>query len=423
MTEYKNYPAIDDNYNFPEPIRRALANAPEIATVINNNIESTVEPRVASYIGSNSAIVDAAAAAVDANPQMNTIKSRLDFVEVTGVVGSNTPADTFEVNDEDGTTIFKINELSGKPYFDGHPTPISEYLDGDSFELRDGLNRVVFAVDDLSTNPHLRGSETTTNWDETHFILLVGQSNSMGIGTPSPVGTNNGLKNLFMVPQRGSGSGIEVKAVEPLAHPYNNPTANSIGHGWTVARKYALDNPNVKVVIIPLAMSGSGFFYSSSPTYTWAPSRVGESGMTNLYTEAVNRATSAINKYSGTKRVAMIIWHQGESDAVGETTQTNYETEMKSLIAGFRSQIPGASSTPVIVGQLGWEFRNVRKPGTWEQIDAAHKNLPKIIKGVSFAPAPPQGYMMADNTHFTALGQKLLADSIYSNLQAALYNT
>lgn len=424
MVDYNIYPAVDAAGNFPPVVRKAMAQSNELSTAIETSLSTKVEPIVSDYIGSEPSVVQAAASAVNANPKVQGLETRMDFIEASSVSGSSNASDDFQINDENDNVILKINELSGKPYFDGNPTPVAEFLDQDSFELRDGRGRLVFAIDNLSDGPTLRGGGgPVSTFDETHFVLLVGQSNSMGIGTPSPIGTNNTLRNLFTIPQRGTNLGKEIVAVEPLSHPYNNPTANSIGHGWTIARKYALDNPNVKVVVIPLAMSGSGFFYSSSPTYTWAPSRVGETGMTNLYTEAINKAKSAIDPYSGTKRVAMILWHQGESDAVGETTKAVYETEMVNLIKGLRSQIPGASAAPVIVGQLGWEFLNVRKPGTWDQIDAAHKNLPNLIKGLAFAPAPPAGYMMADNTHFTAYGQKLLADSMYDQLAKALYNT
>lgn len=428
MPEYNLYPAVDGNYSFPPSIRKALARSPEVNEIFTDELEARVTPVVAETIGKDATIVAAAAAAVNADPKVSMMELRMDEVELTTMTAYTDPTDRLEVRDEWGEPVVTIEDLSSNPYIKGSPTPIAEYVEGDSFELRDDFGGLIFAIDDLYINPRLRGStaaggDTGLNKEmETHFIILAGQSNSMGVGTPSPKGTNDPLDNLFVIPQRGSEKDQKVIAVEPLSHPYNNPTANSIGHGWTVARQYALEHPNVRVVILPLAMSGAGFFYSSNSAYTWAPSRIGEAGMTNLYTEAVDRATHAINQYEGTRRVALILWHQGEADAVGNTTKTQYEDELKSVINGFRSNIPFAKDAPVVIGQTGWEFRNVRRPGTWEEIDAAHKNMPNLVSGTAFAEAPPQGYMNSDNTHFTGLGQKLLAQSMIQKIQAATYN-
>lgn len=323
--------------------------------------------------------------------------------------------------DDYGFPVAVVDDLNDAPHFRGSDTPTSTSIPEDSVEFTDVLGHVLFAVDDIRTDPHLRGSVSGGSFLETHFIILAGQSNSMGIGTPSPVGTNDPVGNLRTVPQRGSGTGVEVLAVEPLAHPYNNATAGTVGHGWTVARQYALEHPNVRVVILPMAASGTGFFLDSTG-YTWAPSRVGEAGIINLYSETIAKCNTAIATYTGTKRVAMILWHQGEADAVGGTTQAAYEAELDALIAGFRTSITGATGTPFIVGQLGWEFRNVRMPGTYVQIDAAHVATPSRVTGTAFAPAPPQGHMLVDNTHFDGLGQKLMAASMLNVIQDAHYN-
>lgn len=323
-----------------------------------------------------------------------------------------------------GADFVVVESTDREPYFRGSTPPNTENLapaSGDSFEFQDAFGKTLFAVDDMSSNPHFRGS-TGSGFTETHFIFLVGQSNSVGIGTPSPVGTNNPLPNLYTIPQSGSSAGVETRATDPLTHPYATPVANSAGHGWTIARHYAIENPGVRVVVIGLAKSGSGFWAPGGGAYSWAPSREGESGITSLYRNAINKANTAIAGYTGTKRVAMFIWHQGEGDAVGETTQSAYETELTSLISGFRSQITNAADAIFLIGQTGWEFRNVRAPGTWAQIDAAHQNMPNLVTGTAFAPAPPQGYMFEDNTHFTGHGQKLLAQSYISVLQDAYYN-
>lgn len=325
-------------------------------------------------------------------------------------------SDKFEFASEDGIIFLSVDDIHGSPYFTGSPTTLATPIERDSMEWTDEAGAVLLAIDNLSSVPRFRGAEP-----ETHFIISAGQSNAMGIGTPTPVGTNQPLFNLRTIPQRGAAAGREVAAVDPLSHPWNNPTPGSIGHAVTVARKYALDNPDVRVVILPMAASGTGFFLDSTG-YTWAPSREGAPGLINLYRETITRSNVAIAQYTGVSRVAAILWHQGEADAVAGTTQAAYEAELDALIAGFRAEIVGAAQAPVIVGQLGWEFRNVRAPGTWSQINAAHQTTPTRVNGTAFAAAPSQGFMNPDNTHFTGQGQKLMAHSMWAAFEAAYYN-
>jgi len=390
-----------------------------MAWVVIANLKGA--PGDAAALGRFEDIDDALAAL---NVRSDVLDGRVDVIEATGVTSTNIPGDRVEFADELGQPFLAVESLSNNPYLKGSPTPILEPASSDSFEMVDELGNIVFAIDSLSNGPHLRGGSGGggSSFTETHFVVLVGQSNSVGFGPPIPQGTNNPLPNLFTIPQRGTNIGSQQVATDPLTHPYADPSAGTAGHGWEVARDYALANPGIRVVILPMAMAGSGFFYSSQANYTWAPSRVGEAGMTNLYTEAISRCNAAIAMYAAPKRVAMFLWHQGEADAVGNTTQSQYEAELKLLIDGLRTNISGGASAPFIIGQLGWEFRNVRQPGTWAQIDAAHQAIPAQVLGTAFAPAPGQGYMLPDNTHFTGHGQKLLAQSIISVIQDAHYN-
>lgn len=411
---------LSENRKYRVPSAKAT---PDLAA----HLAALAEDIDADVAGISDVADAAASASQDAGTAASAAALRLELLDSAAVTSAVTSTDDLVIRSDSGEILLAIEELSGAPYFSGAPTPVARYIPEDSLEFRDDFGGLILAVDDLSGSPRLRGGSGGSGpapgqkFTETHFIILAGQSNSQGVSVPSPAGTNETLPNLFTVPQRGANQGVQVQAAEPLAHPYGG-SAGTVGHGWTVARRYALDNPGVRVVILPLAQSGSGFFLSSQPKYTWATSRIGEAGMTNLYTEAVNRANTAIAQQEGPSRVPLILWHQGESDAVGEVTKDVYARELDALIAGFRREITGASNAVVIVGQTCWEFRNVRKPGTYADIDAAHRETPSRVRRSGFAEAPGQGHAAADNTHFTGYGQKLLAENIYRQILPAHYN-
>lgn len=326
--------------------------------------------------------------------------------------------------------------------------------EGYALEFLDDYQQVHLAVDDVSHAPRLRGSRSPSAeligveglevvdangyviervglssggggdalFRETHVIVLAGQSNMKGANGPLPPGSNEPLPNLFTVPQTGSSQGTLVQAVEPLVHPYG-ATSGTRGPGWPFARRYALEHPDVRVVIVPCAVPGTGMW--GSEPFSWAPSREGEAGINNLFVGAITRVNQAIT-LTGATRVAAILWHQGERDSTlgstgNGTPGAQYIPELDAVATGFRSRITGAAQAPFIVGQLGYEYRQTAG-GTVTQIDAAHQGIVDRVPRTGFAPAPPQGYMASDDVHFTGEGYELLADAFWDAFRPALYN-
>lgn len=325
--------------------------------------------------------------------------------------------------------------------------------EGYALEFLDDYQQVHLAVDDVIYAPRIRGSyapsveligpsgievvdaygyviETYADSEsggvggfrETHLIALTGQSNMKGANGPVPTGSNDPLPNLFTVPQTGSSQGTLVQAVEPLVHPYG-ATSGTRGPGWAFARKYALAHPDVRVVIVPCAVPGTGMW--GSEPFSWAPSREGEDGINNLYVGAITRVNQAV-ALTGASRVAAILWHQGERDSTlgstgNGTPGAQYAAELDAVVAGFRARMTGAVEAPFLVGQLGLEYRQTAG-GTVAEINAAHEGIVNRVSGTGFAPAPPAGYMAADQVHFTGEGYELLADAYWDAYRPALYN-
>lgn len=320
---------------------------------------------------------------------------------------------TIDFRDANGMPVLTVENVAGRPRLKGSMAPDAEYIPGDTIEVVDRNGMVVWRG--------LGSSDSTSGaFRETHMIPIMGQSNACGVlASPIAPGTNDPVPNLFAV--SGTGATALFKAVDPLPFPFATYPGTR-GFAVAFARRYALENPDVRVVLVPTAVSGSGFRYSSVSTHTWAPAREGEAGTINLYRQAINLVTQAAGLVSGPVKVPVILWHQMESDAVGETTAAQYAADLADLIAGCRAEMPGATDAIFLVGQTAWEFRNVRKPGTYAAIDSVLRALPDNTRRTGFAPAPGEGYCNPDYTHFTGHGQWLLHDAYWTAYESARYN-
>lgn len=373
-------------------------------TDLEDNLEDVVRDIAADVIANDPTIIAAAEAAVD---------QALEDADV--MTAAHTTATALEWVDGLGYVHLAVDGVSHEPRLRGSRAPSVDHMSPNGIEILDANG---FVVETLSGSSADGGG----SFRESHVILLAGQSNMWGANGPIPAGSNEPLPNLFVVPQTGSSTGTIVQAVEPLVHPYF-ATSGTRGPGWAFARRYALEHPDVRVVIVPCAVPGTGMW--GSDPFTWAPSREGEAGINNLFVGAINRANQAVTT-SGASRVAAILWHQGERDSTRGSTGsgtpgTQYAAQLDALVAGFRSRITGAANAPFLVGQLGLEYRQTAG-GTVNEINAAHEGIVDRVSGSGFAPAPPAGYLASDQIHFTGEGYELLADNLWDAYRPALYN-
>lgn len=111
------YPAVDEQYNFPKPVRQAIGSSSEVKATIANEITKTVTPIVedvaANYIASNPAIIDAAEAAIDATPAMTELANRPK--SRTSSLPSGTDLDTYYRQVHVGWWAFSKNNVSNAP--------------------------------------------------------------------------------------------------------------------------------------------------------------------------------------------------------------------------------------------------------------------------------------------------------------------
>lgn len=389
---------------------------PSFAETLNKG-QRSVGPAVSGMVAASLADDDTPAAAAALAVAGAVANSPL----TTGQGRSGTDVSLFDVN---GMQMFKVKDVFGYPYFEGTTPSLEAFLTpGSSVRTLDGNGVALWDSSEAAS--------ATTTYRETWVIPDCGQSNGMGVfATPIAPFTNEPLPNLFMVPQSGAQAGQLLPAADPMAHNRAPAIlAGTRGHGVEFGRWLARRNPDVRIVIVPLSVTGTGLYYTggNSTLYSWAPDREGESGVTNLFRDAITKTNAVIASFAGgTVRVPAILWQQMESDAVGAVAAATYKGDathgVLGIIDGFRAQMTNAADAAFLVGQTAWEFRNVRKPGTYAELDTVLAGLPADRAHVGFAPAPGAGYCNADNTHFTGAGQWLLAQSYQQAYIRAVYS-
>lgn len=212
-----------------------------------------------------------------------------------------------------------------------------------------------------------------------HLFLLIGQSNMAGRGTVTPDDRTPPARVLML-----NKAGAWVPATDPMH--FDKPIAG-VGLGRSFGLAIAAANPDITVGLIPCAVGGS-------PIDVWKPGVRYDATKTNPWDDALRRAEIALK--DGTLKG--ILWHQGESDAKPELSQS-YEAKLHDLIARLRATLHSPDA-PFIVGQLGkfpaapWSEEKVR-------IDRVFRELPGKVKHTAFVSAEGLTHK-GDNVHFDA---------------------
>jgi len=210
-----------------------------------------------------------------------------------------------------------------------------------------------------------------------HLFLLVGQSNMAGRGTVETEDRTPHPRVLML-----NKAAACVPAIDPLH--FDKPAAG-VGLGKTFATLYAEAHPGITVGLIPCAVGGS-------PIDAWKPGEFYKPTNSHPWDDAIRRAQLA--QKSGT--IVGILWHQGESDSTDKLAP-GYEAKLHDLIARMRKEV-AAPEVPFIVGQMG-KFAEAPWNDAKLQVDKAHQDLPKKVKGTAFVSAEGLKHR-GDKIHF-----------------------
>lgn len=259
-----------------------------------------------------------------------------------------------------------------------------------------GLDTVEDAVTTLALDPNDVGYD---------IVILAGQSNMLGAGTPADVDRLDPRDSrVFSYPSSGTYVSQIVQAYDPLAH---NPASSGVGPGMAFARSYARGIPqNRSVLLVPCAVSGSSF----------GSGQWDAAGSSNLYTTmltaANNALTAANNATNGKSRIAGLLWHQGEGDL--SMNEATYAGHLDALINGFRAGVTGAASAWVVVGQMVPEYVASGVDADYG-VNTAHVETPyrKTLTGFAYGPGGYQIDPVSNTLHYNAAGARLLGRSMY----------
>lgn len=255
--------------------------------------------------------------------------------------------------------------------------------------------------------------------DGADLVLILGQSNAQGAGTPYDMAEDVTLVGLDQYAGSGPSIGTVIPAVDSLYHRSQWTVAGSgaprVGPGMEFGRLLWQSQPsNRSVLLVPAAQGSTSI--TGDENYSWDPDNT--TAATNLYNWARSQVAAALALHARNKVVA-IIWHQGESDASAGATQAWYLGKLIQIITGVR-EITG-EDTPFLIGSMVPELIETQ-PGR-VPIDNAHREVTGLVPYTAYIPGP-HGMNQDDLLHYNAEGARELGRRYFLNaLPAALVNT
>lgn len=228
-------------------------------------------------------------------------------------------------------------------------------------------------------------------------FLLAGQSNMLSGRDLVPALDWNGW-GVFQIGRHGSQDGVLISGSEPLHHNETAVRDTSIGPAVAFARLHYRATGRA-VLLAPAARGSTGLSFSGANLpISWNRTTGG------LYQEAVATANAAMALASGS-RFAGILWSQGEANS--NLTEAQYATLLDDMIAGFRADIDGAtSSTPFVLGGMVPDWADDNATG----VRAAHVDTPSRVPFTAYADptTPTRLERTSDNDliHFDAVEQR-----------------
>jgi len=246
------------------------------------------------------------------------------------------------------------------------------------------------------------------------LILIIGQSNAVGYGNGRDLVYYDAPNDRIYQRGQSTDTGfsqynfLTVQAQDPLMHK-NMHDQNGVGFGMTFAKMYLQTiSPYRNVLIIPGASGGTGF-----ASNRWTPTG-------DLYLNAISQTNQVLAAQEGNK-IAVILWLQGEADALAGMAGATYQGFLDAMFSGLRSSITGAADIPIIIGQMvpTWIAGNAAA----SPINAIHRDTPLRVRNTWYVDGPSGAQFTTDGIHYTGVAQRAIGRRMYYALDKARQNS
>lgn len=289
-------------------------------------------------------------------------------------------------------------------------TVISSSNSGALVNFSAGTKYVFYTLSDYD---YSQTNSNTVNPNDVGFdiVLCAGQSNMEGNPAWDPL-IDIADPRIYQWGNSSADAATYRKilgGVDPLYMP-NGVRTGKTGLATWFAKAYLSQIPtNRRVLLVPVAVGSTALVGS-----VWD---VGGTYYNRAITET-NLAIAAAKLWYPNSRFVGIAWSQGEADGLTGTTQSQYATALKNVIAGFRSGITGASNSWFII--CGMTPEGITSHTGEAVINLAHIQVAAEVDRVAMVPGF-SGY--AVDVHYTADGVRIMGSKMGLLVQTAISKT
>lgn len=233
------------------------------------------------------------------------------------------------------------------------------------------------------------------------IVPILGQSNAFGMGLPlDREGADKPHPMVHQWANSGPSKNTVILGADPLLH---ETPARRVGFGVTFGKALA-DATNRAVLLVPCARGDTSFHPKNG--YTWDIADTAT--RRNLYREATRSIDAALASHPGST-VAVVLWHQGESD-VPLMDGPTYQRKLDALFDDLRARY--GSDTPIILGGMVPEEME-RSGKDYPVINAVHEDTPRRKPRTAFVPGHRDSFNSDIDRHYNAEGIRAMGRDMW----------
>jgi len=262
-----------------------------------------------------------------------------------------------------------------------------------------------------------------------YVVPIIGQSNSVGSNDEGHTDEDVTFPNILQTSCCNNGESDSnncqlVQGQDPLHHQcdYDFLNGQSVGFGMSFARELRQTiAPDEVIVLVPAGIGATGFVDDVWTAYTGR-------GFIQALLKIQSTFKLITQKYPEHEvQLAGYLWHQGETDALVNTTVADYlNQDIIPMIRAWRNStlIPQTNANvPFVVGNLVPEW--VEDPNQTQRLGVmtALQVLDQFVPYTMCAPSQGLLRAVSNQIHFSADSQRLFGKRYFASLRVAQLNS